>query len=154
MIQYNIIEILFYVIIITLIVLIIYFNIISGKKYIEGLKINITDDKTQCKFSNLPGLNEKEKCKNGDYYIKTINKNYYLLTSNAKYYLDVCKSLCGGSTLKNGQCSEDNNPLGFNACIQDLQPAKNCKNSATPLAQKGGINYYASKVSLNNPCQN
>ena len=154
MIQYNIAIVLFYVIILALVSLIIYFNIISGKNYVKGLTVTVTDDKKQCKFSNLPTLNNNNKCKNGSYYIQTKDKNYYLLSTKSKYYLNVCKQLCGGSTTSTGNCSDEKNPAGFEACIQDLQPASGCKNSVTPLAQKDGVVYYADEVSLFFPCQN
>ena len=63
--------------------------------------------------------------------------------------LNVCKSLCGGSTDINGQCG-DKNPAHFAQCLADLQPQSGCKNSAVPLVEDNNKSYYyAQKVSTN-----
>ena len=148
MIQNNTVTIFFYIIIVALILLIFYFNIIAGIRYSQGMIIDVKSN-TQCKYPSLSQLNEDNKCSDGTYYYQSPSELYYTLGKNPVLYLNVCKSLCGGSTDINGQCG-DKNPAHFAQCLADLQPQTGCKNSAVPLVEYiNKIYYYAQKVTTN-----
>jgi hypothetical protein len=152
MVQINAITIFFYIIIATLIVLIIYFNIVAGVNYSKGMVIDVKNN-TQCKYQSLPLLDVKKVCKDGRYYYQSPGGNYYILGKNPVFYLNVCKSLCGGGTQTNGQCGQEN-PAGYDICLADLQPQSGCKNSVVPLVEDPEKNYYyAQQVNISIPCK-
>lgn len=152
MIQINAITFFFYIIIFALIILIVYFNIIAGSRYDEGMIIQVSAP-TQCKYPTLPLLTSTNQCKDGTYYFQSPGGNYYILGTQPVFYHTVCKSLCGGGTDINGQCGEKN-PAGFNICLADLKPQAGCKNSAVPLAiDDEKTIYYAQEVNISVPCK-
>ena len=133
--------------------MIIYFNIIAGKKYSKSMVIDIKNNSSVCKYSSLPLLNKNNQCNDGSYYYQSPGGNYYILGKKPIFYHTVCKSLCGGATGINGQCGQEN-PAGFNICLADLQPQEGCKNTAVPLMEDEEKNYYyAQSVNINIPCK-
>lgn len=151
MIQANSVSYFFTVIIVVLIFLIIYFNSLAAYKYDQGLKI-IPKENTPCKYSNLPSLKDDKKTSKGLFSYQSEGGNYYTLGTSPVFYHTVCKKLCGGGTDKNGECSDNKNPKGYQTCIDDLQPQGNCKNSAVPLVKDDKNNdYYAQEVFLSQP---
>lgn len=151
MIQANSVSYFFTVIIIVLLFLIIYFNVIALHKYDQGLKV-IPKENTVCKYNSLPPLNQNNITKKKLFYYQSEGGNYYTLGLDPVFYQTVCKKLCGGATDKNGQCSDNKNPAGFQTCIDDLQPQGACKNSAVPLVKDDKNNdYYAQEVFLSQP---
>lgn len=152
MIQNNPVIYFFIVLVVIFILLIIYFFIRYGINQAQGKIIEVQDSSQVCTYNSLPDINTMPKDKEGNYYYhQEGNNNYYILDRNSVFYLNVCKSLCGGATEKNGQCGT-NNPLGFQECLNDLQPDQDCKNSAVPLAVDSNNNYYyAQSVSLQQP---
>jgi hypothetical protein len=169
--MFNIVIVLFYIIIICLIVYLIFISINGNKNYLTAGETIIIPSTRDCTVNRdlLPVLdNNSNICcynnniKTGAYRANTNSGQVMSVISTPTYYLNVCREYCNsgytiinnGDILCNGETKiTDTQSSNANACARitapKLEDGTACRGSALPVALVNNNLLYAFHVQTN-----
>jgi hypothetical protein len=126
-------------------IMIAYFSYSALTTITQNSVIQLTGTDSSCVYDNLPTLTSADLCTGtANYFNTTPDGVIYQLGTNVSSYQQVCRSYCPGGVDKTGACITPNS--NYTNCVSDLENTSGCKDSAKPLAEIGGVYYYASKI--------
>ena len=169
--MFNIVIVLFYIIIICLITYIVYISITGNKKYLTVGETIIIKSVKDCTVNRdlLPVVDDNtniccynNNIKTGAYKINTSNNLTMSVISTPTYYINVCREYCnsGYTIINNGDilCNGETTVLGTqsskaNSCVRVTAPKQEdgtpCRGSALPVALVNNNLLYAYHVQTN-----
>ena len=125
----------------------IYMNITALGNYRNSNTITIEHPKPSCTDNTDVPILPQQKINvcntldlTGSYLIYSPLPTYrYIISDKPRYFAQACATLCSNENRTTvGGC----NSSRYDSCISEIEPAKNCNNSARPIGIYNGKPYY------------